>query len=235
MDGRRGPEGQARASRSAYPRGGRAPGAGGARSDRVGDHQRGCAGAGAGGDAAQPADHGRRGARPARARVPRSAVKAPPGPDASVLCGDFSGRSRLAARTGAGAGASLRRRSPARRGGQRRSPGARALAAVRGARGLAAPPRRSPGGGPHAHVRGHALSAAAALDARAPRTAALGRLATARPTAARAGRAPPGGAGVARPRQRDRRRAVRPRSPQPAVERRGGGRAVVAAVQPDAC
>ena len=100
MDGRRGPEGQSRASRSAYPRGGRAPGAGGARSDRIGDHQRGCAGAGAGGDAAQPADHGRRGARPARARIPRSAVKAPPGPDASVLCGDFSGRSRLAARTG---------------------------------------------------------------------------------------------------------------------------------------
>ena len=59
------------------------------------------------------------------------------------------------------AGASLRRRSAARRRGQRRSPGARAVAAVRGARGLAAPSCRHQAAVRTRMLRGRAVSAAA--------------------------------------------------------------------------
>ncbi len=54
-------------------------------------------------------------------------------------------------------------------------PGAVAVAAVCGARGLGPPPRRSAGGGPHPHVRDRTVRGADAVDARAPRADPLRR------------------------------------------------------------
>ena len=177
-------------------------------------------------------------ARAARAGFARLLSQLRPGQSASVLRRDPAGRARGAARTGcASRCASFAGEPPLDVAASGDRLALVALAAVRGDGGLAAPSRRPAGGGHAARMFVVVpYLPAAALDARAPRAqlrSARGSLALGA-AAARAWSRTAASCASRSPTPTRSAPSCGARAARPAAERRGGRRAAVAAVQPDA-